>query len=67
MDSGELGGGLMASSELSVKGSSGGQGQSLSSGCSELHEGTSVKVGGDAEGILGFSGRAVCGKGGYHP
>ncbi|XP_065010685.1 auxin response factor 23-like isoform X1 [Musa acuminata AAA Group] len=62
MDSGELGGGLMASSELSVKGSSGGQGQSLSSGCSEMLEGPSVKVGGDAEGSLGFSGGAVCGK-----
>ncbi|KAJ8476836.1 hypothetical protein OPV22_020563 [Ensete ventricosum] len=52
----------MASSEVSVNGSSGGQVQSLSSGCSELHEGTSVKVGGDAEGSLGFSGGAVCGK-----
>ncbi|RWW85728.1 hypothetical protein BHE74_00005569 [Ensete ventricosum] len=62
MDSGGLGGGLMASSEVSVNGSSGGQVQSLSSGCSELHEGTSVKVGGDAEGSLGFSGGAVCGK-----
>ncbi|THU53746.1 hypothetical protein C4D60_Mb10t17690 [Musa balbisiana] len=51
----------MASSEVSVKGSSVGRGQSLSSGCSEPHEGAPVR-GGDAEGSMEYSGGAVSGK-----
>ncbi|RRT52060.1 hypothetical protein B296_00050711 [Ensete ventricosum] len=51
----------MASSEVSVKGSSVGGGQSLSSGCSEPHEGAPVR-GADAEGSMEYSGGAVSGK-----
>ncbi|RWV80818.1 hypothetical protein BHE74_00039800 [Ensete ventricosum] len=51
----------MASSEVSVKGSSVGRGQSLSSGCSEPHEGAPVR-GADAEGSMEYSGGAVSGK-----
>ncbi|CAD5177622.1 unnamed protein product [Musa acuminata subsp. malaccensis] len=51
----------MASSEVSVKGSSQGRGDTVSSGCSELHDGAPVR-GSDTEGSLGLSGGAVGGK-----
>ncbi|KAJ8475978.1 hypothetical protein OPV22_019705 [Ensete ventricosum] len=53
--------GFMASSEASAKGSSRGRGDTLSSGCSELHDGVPV-MGSDTEGSLGLSGGAVGGK-----
>ncbi|WOL01764.1 auxin response factor 23-like isoform X1 [Canna indica] len=49
----------MASPEVSVKGSSGGRGQSMSSGCSEPQEVAPTTGGGDAEESLNFAG---CGK-----
>ncbi|RWW26937.1 hypothetical protein GW17_00008649 [Ensete ventricosum] len=56
----------MASSEASAKGSSRGRGDTLSSGCSELHDGVPV-MGSDTEGSLGLSGGAVGGKGEFRP